>query len=146
LVVRDDLEGAGSHRVELLFHAMPDVSFVPSSSENCYEIKGRSGRLTVRFLVADLPYGNLIQPHYRVVRGETDPIDGWYSHDYGCKEPASVLHVRLEGVCPIRIYAVFDADTVDESWATFSCAEEIWQKCLPQTRASFQEDHGVVTP
>jgi hypothetical protein len=141
LIVRDDLEGTGLHTFEALFHGMPTVGFQPTDLPDVWRLVGRRVRLTVRFLVSSPGEAGVRQMEYRVARGETDPIDGWYADDYGVKEPAPVLHVAFQGVCPVRLYTVWalgepqDAKA-DDPWSTFQSAGNAWDAALRRVEGS----------
>lgn len=130
LILRDDLEGCGAHTFEALFHGMPSVSFLPTATSNVWRVLGTRVGVTARFLVG-CPLGGAPQvPRYRVAKGETAPIDGWYSTDYGVKEPAPVLHLSFAGTCPVRLYTVLDAGEESRAWATYGAADDSWCETL----------------
>jgi hypothetical protein len=87
--------------------------------------------VTVTFHAWGLHEDSHLPVAYRVVRGDTNPIDGWYSDDYGIKEPAPVLHVSFRGTCPIRLYTVLQLDApgradAPDTWSTYRGADQAW--------------------
>jgi hypothetical protein len=141
LIIRDDLEGTGPHTFEALLHGMPTVDFQPTGSPDVWCLVGRRARLTVRFLVDGSREAGTRGLEYRVARGETDPIDGWYADDYGVKEPAPVLHVSFQGVGPVRFYTVLTLDEpqdakADNLWSTFQSASDAWDAAFRRVEGS----------
>jgi hypothetical protein len=131
LVLRDDLEGDGRHRADLLFHAMPKAAFTPTPDPNSWELVNGQARLMMTF-TGDQSDGF----RYRVTMGQSDPIDGWYADDYGCKEPAPVLHVSFEGTCPLRVYTIFTQNGSQDRWRTFEQADRAWTAALDVLQVS----------
>jgi heparinase II/III-like protein len=76
----DDLSGAGTHSLEFFFHFPPDVQ-LRVDEHSCWATKSDN-----RFLIIADPRLSLDAD-----RGEEDPVQGWYSRDYGHREPAPVL-------------------------------------------------------
>jgi len=133
LIVRDDLEGQGTHTFEALFHGMPTVSFRPTAHRDVWEVQGRRVRVTARFLTGDAPHGTAEHLTYRVAMGETEPIDGWYADDYGVKEPAPVLHVSFKGICPMRLYTILAVEQngpAADGWNSYGEVEEAWHAAI----------------
>jgi hypothetical protein len=51
------------------------------------------------------------------VRGQTDPIQGWYAPEFGKREPNHVLTFSCEGPLPARVgYLIAPADRQIASW------------------------------
>ena len=87
------LDRPGKHTLEFPLHLHPTVAV--DASGDTYKLVASGARpVTVRLDPALLP---------SVVRGETDPILGWYSSSFQQKEPTSVLY----GTCSIRQTAQF---------------------------------------
>lgn len=82
------LDRPGKHTLDLPMHLHPTVSVDASDGE--YKLVASEARLVV---VRPDPALTL-----SVVRGETDPILGWYSSSFQQKEPTSVLY----GTCTIE--------------------------------------------
>jgi hypothetical protein len=137
IIMRDDLEGQGRHAIEALFHAMPTAEFLRTDRPDSWKILGRRGVVTVTFRAWGLHEGSHLPIAYRVVRGDTDPIDGWYSDDYGMKEPASVLHVTFQGACPIRLYSIFEVGDTAPLCADWHEVEAEWEAARPDFRSAF---------
>jgi hypothetical protein len=87
----DDLCGGGTHSLQFFFHFAPDIQL--RVAENlCWATKGDS-----RFLITADPRVSL-----DAVWGEEDPVQGWYSRDYGHREPAGVLAGKTRCFMPAR--------------------------------------------
>jgi len=137
IIMRDDLEGQGRHTIEALFHAMPTAEFLRTGRPDSWKILGRRAVVTVTFHAWGLHEGSHLPVAYRVVRGGTNPIDGWYSDDYGVKEPASVLHLTFQGACPIRLYSIFEVGDTAPLCADWHVAEAEWEAARPDFRSAF---------
>lgn len=137
LIIRDDLEGTGLHTFEALFHAMPTAEFFRTGCPDSWKILGRRAVVTVTFHARGFHEDSHLPVAYRVVRGETNPIDGWYADDYGMKEPASVLHVAFQGSCPLRLYSIFEGGDRAPACADWHAAEAEWEKARPDFRSAF---------
>jgi hypothetical protein len=87
----DDLTGAGIHSLEFFFHFHPDVQ-LHIDEHACCATRGDR-----RFLVMGNPLVSL-----DAVRGEEGPVQGWYSRDYGHREPAPVLSGKTRCSLPAR--------------------------------------------
>jgi hypothetical protein len=87
----DDLDGAGTHSLEFLFHFAPDIC-LDIDDNRC---RAKSG--DKRFLVAAGPRVSL-----EVIEGCGQPIQGWYSHNYGHREPSPVLVGKISCATPAR--------------------------------------------
>ena len=79
-MIKDSFSGEGIHRFELNFHFHPDT--VLTGNEFWWEVDNQGEKIFITFS------DNEKIEH---IRGETDPISGWYSAAYGIKEPCSVL-------------------------------------------------------
>jgi len=97
-VVVDDIEGAAEHRVDLRFQFAPIPVTVDASLWG--RIQGFEGRgMFIRpFSTAPLKGS--------VHTGETRPIHGWISRDYGKREPAPALVYSALARLPLRIVTV----------------------------------------
>ncbi|CAB1064758.1 Heparinase II/III family protein [Olavius sp. associated proteobacterium Delta 1] len=85
-MIKDSFTGKGIHRFELNLHFHPDA--VLSKSESCWEAANQGEKIFIAFS------GNDEMEH---IRGQDDPISGWYSPSYGIKEPCSVLRCSKDG-------------------------------------------------
>jgi hypothetical protein len=88
--ITDELSGQGQHRIKVFFHFAPEVS-VERTEHGWLATKGSE-----QFLLVPLAHG----VQFRVVAGEKSPIQGWYSMDYGHREPACVLVGEIETKLP----------------------------------------------
>jgi len=83
-IVRDRVEGSGSHQIEVFFHLAPGVKIAKRSPESI-TIKTMAGRLaTVEVLDNE-------QTKAEVVEGGEGPDGGWVGTGYGHRQRAPVL-------------------------------------------------------
>jgi uncharacterized heparinase superfamily protein len=80
ILIEDFFAGRGVHTFELNYHLHPDA--VASPGAGGWVIQHGEERILVR-----LEAGGALNP----VRGEKDPILGWYSPRYGLKQESTVL-------------------------------------------------------
>jgi hypothetical protein len=88
--ITDELSGQGRHRIKVFFHFGPGIS-VERTEHGWLATKG-----TEQFLL--VPLARAVQ--FRVAAGEISPIQGWYSKDYGHREPTCVLVGEVETTLP----------------------------------------------
>jgi Heparinase II/III-like protein len=88
--ITDELSGQGQHRIEVFFHFAPEVS-VARTEHGWLATKGSE-----QFLLIPLCHG----VEFRIAAGETSPIQGWHSMDYGHREPACVLVGEIDTTLP----------------------------------------------
>jgi hypothetical protein len=88
--ITDELSGLGRHRIKAYFHFAPEIS-VESTEHGWLATKGSK-----QFLLVPLTQG----VQFQIVEGEISPIQGWYSKDYGHREPACVLVAEIETRLP----------------------------------------------
>ena len=100
----DDLSGEGTHSLEFFFHFSPDVH-LRVEEHLCWATKSDS-----RFLIMADPCMSLDE-----CRGEEDPVQGWYSRDYGHREPASVLAGKIRCSVPARFPWILWPGAPDEA-------------------------------
>jgi Heparinase II/III-like protein/Heparinase II/III N-terminus len=94
-VLADDLTGAAEHQVELRFQFGPMP--VTIDSDLWARAKGPAGRGLLVRPFASVPLKG------EVVEGETAPIRGWVSSNYGRREPAPVLIYSAVTRLPLRV-------------------------------------------
>ena len=87
----DDLSGAGTHLLEFFFHFHPDAH-LRVDEHACWATHGDR-----RFLILADPRLSLATG-----RGEEGSVQGWYSRDYGHREPAQVLAGKTRCSTPAR--------------------------------------------
>lgn len=80
ILIRDTFTGKGIHTYELNYHVHPDASVKRSDG---WWVLERGG--TISFITL------LEGADFSLVKGQTDPILGWYSPSYGIKQETSVL-------------------------------------------------------
>jgi hypothetical protein len=93
-IVSDELSGEGHHKFETFFHFGPGID-VERTDQGWIAHKNKERFLLVP-LSADL--------NCKVVKGEKSPIQGWYSADYGHREPASVLVGEICAAPPLELH------------------------------------------
>jgi len=96
-IIIDNIEGEGEHIIESYFHIFPDCK-VNLKNQVCH-VEGTKAGLCIFPIFLTEVKGKIIQ-------GLTEPIEGWYSYDYGQKEPAPVLKYSTKSICPTTIYTV----------------------------------------
>ena len=92
-LVSDELTGFGSHQVAAFFHFAPGVS-VRLLQNGCLAARGNE-----RFLLLSL-HG----AQFRLVSEEESPIQGWYSKDYGRRQPATVFLGETQATMPRQFH------------------------------------------
>lgn len=96
-VVEDILDGKGEHDFELFWHFVPGDVTVESDKTAVFR-KASKVKLIVNCL--EDPVG------VEVIRGQTEPLQGWVSFGYGHKEPAPVLRTARKAAVPTRFVTV----------------------------------------
>jgi len=92
--ITDELSGRGRHGVKVFFHFGPGVS-VERAEQGWLATKGDQQFLLV-------PWTSGVE--FRVFSGEIAPIQGWYSQDYGHREPANVLVGEIQTAVPVHFH------------------------------------------
>ena len=87
IIIKDKFFGEGTHEFELNFHLHPDVN-VSKYHENWWNI--HNGAAEIYITIFD-------QNDFRVIKGESSPILGWFSPSYGLKCETSVLNISITG-------------------------------------------------
>jgi hypothetical protein len=100
----DDLSGAGTHSLEFFFHFPPDVQ-LHVDEHLCWATKDGN-----RFLMMSDPRVSL-----DTTRGEEGQLQGWYSRDYGHREPAPVLAGKTRCSVPARFPWILWPGAPDEA-------------------------------
>jgi hypothetical protein len=93
-ILSDVFTGSGVHEFNAFFHFAPGVN-VRRKGEGWLASKGDE-----KFLLQPLAPGM----DFRVLTGEESPIQGWYSSDYGHREPAVVLEGTHHAEGPARFH------------------------------------------
>ena len=94
-VIVDDLDGAAAHAVELRFQLAP--LGVDVDAAQWARVRGVEG--SGLFIRAFSPAALTVD----VISGATHPIGGWYSADYGQRQPAPALVYQTTSRLPLRI-------------------------------------------
>lgn len=79
-LIKDTFSGQGSHDFELIFHFHPDVLL--SKTNGWWLIDNNGVKVFMRLLG---------ERDFLLLKGQTDPLLGWYSPAYGLKIKSSVL-------------------------------------------------------
>jgi uncharacterized heparinase superfamily protein len=93
LVVRDDVAGSGTHRVERFLHLHPDTEIVAGLGPRDLVLRRGAAAMRLAWTDADPP---------TTVTGATSPPQGWYGDRFGARRPAPVLVWSAEGPLPHR--------------------------------------------
>ena len=93
-LISDELTGEGEHQLKFCFHFAPGVS-VQAVGQGWLASKGGE-RLQL--------LGSPGECRFRVSVGEESPVQGWYSKDYGHREPAPVLIAEVTAKVPFRAH------------------------------------------
>jgi len=86
-LVRDRFAGRGIHEFELNWHLHPNAVAKPEG-DGLWRIEHGDCVLFMRFMGGK---------EFDLLRGRTDPIQGWHSSQYGIKEASSVLTLTVKG-------------------------------------------------
>jgi uncharacterized heparinase superfamily protein len=91
-LVVDDLAGRGTHGWESLIHLHPDakVDLVGAASA---AVSGQRSALRIAW------FGDVTPA---LVRGATDPIQGWYAPEFGSRSPATTVVLQGRGSVPAQ--------------------------------------------
>ncbi len=107
-LVTDELTGAGEHGAEFLFHFAPGVKLAPahggwlaSANGSRFLLMPCFGRVSGPVHSPSASPGNA---EFAVVEGDEAARQGWYSAEYGHRQPAPVLAVRMRGAVPLRVH------------------------------------------
>jgi uncharacterized heparinase superfamily protein len=87
IIVKDKFYGEGTHEFEFNFHLHPDVK-VSNYDENWWNFHNDGAEIYIT---------NFDQNEFRVKKGESSPIFGWFSDSYGLKCETSVLNISITG-------------------------------------------------
>ncbi len=86
LLIQDSFLGEGNHTFELNYHLHPDG--VCENQNGWFVVENKGERIFLKLLDTY---------HFRIARGEENPLLGWYSPAYGIKMESEVLSCRVEG-------------------------------------------------
>lgn len=109
-LVLDEVTGPGRHTIESLVHLHPAA--VCDMHDAYAEIVLRSLRVRVH------PYGSRDgATKMRCVRGQEEPVQGWYASEFGKREPNTVLTFSCNTMLPLRVgYLIAPSDREITSW------------------------------
>lgn len=128
-LVSDELTGVGSHQVAAFFHFAPGVS-VSLLPNGCLATEQNE-----RFLLLSLAPGM----QFRQVSEEELPIQGWYSKDYGHRQPATVLLGEIQTNVPRQFHWLLWPIKGDPKFQELSNDGHIFT-----VRSEMQTDHIIV--
>jgi hypothetical protein len=124
----DDLTGAGNHSLEFNFHFSPEVE-LRIEEHTCWATRNDS-----RFLIIADPRLSLDSG-----RGEQGSVHGWYSQDYGHREPAPVFAGKTQCSMPARFpWILWPGAPDDAHLCRVSAQESAWT-----LESSGQVDHFI---
>jgi uncharacterized heparinase superfamily protein len=98
-VLVDELAGAAAHRVDLRFQLAPSLP-VRVDPTGWVRVSVPGGRGLLLRCLAEIPFA------VSVHEGETDPIRGWVSPDYGRREPAPLVMFSTRAALPLRAFTL----------------------------------------
>lgn len=87
-IVKDTFLGKGVHTFELNYHIHPD-SEISLEDSGLWKINRQGAVIYMRLLD-----GN----NFNVIKGQKDPLFGWYSPAYGIKRESGVLSCMMKGI------------------------------------------------
>ena len=103
-LIFDEITGKGEHAIESFVHFHPDVDvqIIEDASNPFTSFRASS------YVIAEagsavlqvVPFGI---DALALQKGETEPIQGWYSPEFGIRIPNSTLILHKKGYCPLHI-------------------------------------------
>ncbi len=128
ILVKDFLDGEGSHQIEQNWHFPKQAQVVKmaehimsnASISKIFEVKGN--KRVIQILTNYIP--TLMD---NVLEGQTNPIQGWISKQYGHKVPAPVLSVAGNCKLPLNITSLFNLGLEKELPELIGIEEELRQ-------------------
>ena len=85
--VKDTFSGKGVHSFELNYHVHPDSEIILEDN-GWWKINRQETAIFVRLLN---------ESNFSVIKGQKNPLFGWYSPSYGIKRESVVLSCRMKG-------------------------------------------------
>ncbi len=86
-IIKDSFKGKGIHDFEVNYHLHPDA--VASKTNGFWLIDNQEVKILLRLLYED---------DFVVIRGQKEPLLGWYSPSYGIKRKCGVLNCTKRGM------------------------------------------------
>ncbi len=116
--VKDTFFGKGVHTFELNYHIHPDSEII-SEDDGWWKINNQGTEVSISLLDKNI---------FNVIKGQKDPLFGWYSPSYGIKCESGVLNCTKKGI-PQEV-----------SFVTVICIESTPEtKILPQRLAKIEQ-------
>ncbi len=138
-VLLDDLAGAHEHRVDLRLQLAPLPVSLDSTGWVRVRVSGGRG-LLLRCLAA-VPFA------VSVHEGETDPIRGWVSPDYGRREPAPLVMFSARSVLPLRAFTLLlPSEDLDAQPPTVDLVGGESDRLLPRLRSGLRSGGRRLIP
>jgi uncharacterized heparinase superfamily protein len=110
-LVLDEVTGLGQHTIESLVHLHPEAT--------C-DVRKTYAEITLRSLRVHFhPYASVTHGAATMacVRGQEEPIQGWYAPEFGKREANSVLSFFRDTTLPARVgYVIAPSDREITSW------------------------------
>jgi hypothetical protein len=104
LMIKDSFAGEGIHRFELNFHFHPEA--ILTEDESWWEVDNRGTKIFITISGDD---------RFEHIKGQENPISGWFSPVYGIKEPCSVLRCSKNGKTDeVSFFTVISTDRVQD--------------------------------
>lgn len=85
-IILDSFSGTGEHTFELNFHIDPRAEI--AREEGWWRIARKESSVRINMLS---------ESEFKLIQGQTNPLQGWHSPAYGVKEPAPVLQCIRKG-------------------------------------------------
>lgn len=131
-LVIDELEAQEEHRIDLYFQFAPAVQVTVGDNgwATACQAEGRECRILV--------FGSTpLEAH--MAKGETDPVQGWVSPDYGQREPAATLRYSTVSRLPLQIVTLICPAE------NGSCPPPLVAACMEQQRIDLVYEDLVET-
>ncbi len=125
ILVEDYLSGTGTHQIEQHWH-FPIGAEVEKMAET---IHTKVNETAVQFLLDNSP---LLTPN--IIKGETNPIQGWASIHYGHKVPAPVLTLSGQTPFPLKLTTLINLRPT-QALADLTTQQDRLQKMLSIIRS-----------
>jgi uncharacterized heparinase superfamily protein len=110
-LVLDEVTGSGQHTIESFVHLHPEAA--------C-EVRDTHAEIVLRSIrVRFYPYASTRHGATKMacVRGQEEPIQGWYAPEFGKREANSVLSFSCDTALPVRVgYVIAPSDYEISSW------------------------------
>ncbi len=135
-IIVDTITGSGEHCLELLFHFVPcHVAILEKA------FIARQGDRATMAILPGLPDGLEMS----VVCGSLEPKQGWYSPQYGVKEPAPTALFRRRTVIPARFVTLLTPIDKLTILPLFRCGETAVVDRASEFTAQIERESDIIT-